>query len=133
MKNMLFMLIGLIVVGTLAGCAAQPAQQNPQLTPTGQGITPTGETKTFTMTAQDFAFTPSEIRVKQGDRVVITITSTDVKHGFAIPDYGISEELNPGEDVVVDFIADKIGTFTFRCNVPCGAGHREMTGTLIVE
>jgi heme/copper-type cytochrome/quinol oxidase subunit 2 len=32
----------------------------------------------------------------------------------------------------VTFVADKAGTFTWRCNIPCGAGHQHMTGKLVV-
>ena len=32
----------------------------------------------------------------------------------------------------VEFVADKAGTFSFRCSVPCGSGHQLMQGTLVV-
>ena len=89
--------------------------------------------KEFSMTAKDFAFDPDTITVNQGDTVVLHIKSIDVKHGFALPDFGVSQDLSPGEEVTVRFVADKKGTFPFFCNVFCGAGHREMTGTLIVN
>jgi cytochrome c oxidase subunit 2 len=87
----------------------------------------------FAITARRFEFSPSTITVNKGDKVKITITSTDVPHGFSIEEYGIDEKLNPNEPVVVEFIADKAGTFTYRCSVPCGAGHAAMSGTLIVR
>ena len=54
-------------------------------------------------------------------------------HGFKINEFNIDEKLNPGEEVTVTFVADKTGVFTFFCNVPCGEGHKEMKGTLIVN
>ena len=75
---------------------------------------------------------PNAIEVSQGDRVKITLTSADVAHGFAINEYGINERVVPGQPTVVEFTADKKGTFTFYCSVQCGSGHRNMRGTLVV-
>jgi cytochrome c oxidase subunit 2 len=57
----------------------------------------------------------------------------DVKHGFALNQFGISEDLQPGETVTIEFIADESGTYTFFCNVFCGSGHSGMKGTLVVK
>lgn len=89
--------------------------------------------KEFSLRAKEWEFIPAEIRVSQGDEVVLTITSEDVEHGFFLPEFKISETLTPGTPVTVKFTADKTGTFTFRCNVFCGTGHGGMTGTLVVE
>ncbi len=45
--------------------------------------------------------------------------------------YGIDEELPVGEDIAIEFVADKEGIFTFTCGIP---GHEEngMKGKLIV-
>lgn len=71
--------------------------------------------------------------MKLGDVVKLVITSIDVKHGIAIPDFNISQQLEPGTTTTVEFTANKAGTFGFFCNMFCGEGHWEMTGTLIVE
>jgi cytochrome c oxidase subunit II len=89
--------------------------------------------KEFTMTAKQFQFDPSVITVNQGDRVRIKITSLDVTHGFALPDFNINQTLEPGKEVMVDFIADKKGEYPFHCSVICGEGHKEMTGKLVVN
>ena len=89
--------------------------------------------KEFSMTAKNWMFEPSIITVKQGDRVRIKITSLDVKHGFALPDFNVNQDLEPGKEVTVDFIADKKGEFSFHCSVICGQGHREMIGKLVVQ
>ena len=93
----------------------------------------TGEVKEFSMTAKQFEFTPNSIEVNQGDKVKIKIKSVDVEHGIAIPEFGVSKTFTPGEEVTVEFIADKKGEYTFFCNVFCGQGHRQMRGTLIVR
>ncbi len=90
------------------------------------------EVKEFNMEAKQWEFIPSTITVKQGDKVILHITSTDVKHGFSLSEFGIKEELNPGETTTVEFIADKKGTFSFFCNVQCGAGHTGMKGNIVI-
>ncbi len=92
-----------------------------------------GARKEFVITAKQWSFSPSEIRVKKGDTVVLKLKSTDVMHGFSLPDFGINQPLKPGETVTVQFVANKVGTFKFICNVPCGVGHIGMTGTIVVE
>ncbi|MFQ6041958.1 MAG: fibronectin type III domain-containing protein [Candidatus Poribacteria bacterium] len=87
----------------------------------------------YSITARQWQFSPATIRVTEGDKVILTIRSVDVPHGFGLDAFGINKVLNPGKDVVVEFIAKKKGKYPFRCTVPCGAGHANMKGTLIVE
>lgn len=87
----------------------------------------------ISVTAKRWEFDPSTVRVTKGDRVKLSIESTDVTHGFSIPDFNVSATLKPNETTKVEFVADKAGTFTFSCNVFCGSGHPTMKGTLIVE
>ncbi len=91
------------------------------------------QVKEFNIIAKQWEFEPDTIRVKRGDRVRLIIESVDVAHGFGLPDFGIDEYLNPGDRVVVEFVADKKGVFPFRCTVYCGVGHSDMRGRLIVE
>lgn len=83
----------------------------------------------ITMQAKMMEFLPSEVKVNKGEKVKLIITSQDVTHRFIMPGYDINKELKQGEDVIVEFTADKEGTFTFYCDVP---GHEKMRGKLIV-
>ena len=86
------------------------------------------------MTAKQWEFEPSTVTVKVRVPVVLRITSVDVKHGFAINEFGVNvQNLEPGEAVDVEFTPDRTGTFTFYCAVFCGSGHANMKGTLVVE
>ncbi len=99
----------------------------------GSGSMPQAGVVEINMTAKDWAFDPGTITVHKGDTVKLHITSLDVTHGFALPDYGINEQIVPGQTTDITFVADKSGTFGFRCSVMCGQGHRQMTGTLVVQ
>lgn len=89
--------------------------------------------KTFAITAKQWDFVPNEVVVNKWDTVKLEITSTDVEHGINIPEYNISKTLSPWQKTVIEFVADKEGTFSFFCNVFCGTGHRDMKWTLIVK
>jgi len=140
-----FVAVLLIVVLVVSGCSKAPAQsasttattqanENSKVVETATGGTASsGTLRQFTMTASNWKFDPNTITVNEGDTVEITVTATDVSHGFRLAEFGIDEELSPGTPVVIRFVADKKGTFTFSCSVPCGSGHREMKGTLIVQ
>jgi cytochrome c oxidase subunit 2 len=94
---------------------------------------PAGDIKEFTMTAKQWEFTPSTITVNEGDRVRLSIESMDVTHGFTLAAFDIHETLEPSKNTVVEFTADRAGTYSFFCSVFCGAGHSQMRGTLIVQ
>jgi cytochrome c oxidase subunit 2 len=85
------------------------------------------------VTATNFAFQPAEIRVKQGEKIKLTLVNGDGTHGIGIPAFNVSIKPGQGGTASQVFIADQKGSFPFVCDVFCGEGHRDMTGTLIVE
>lgn len=93
-------------------------------------ITP--QARTFEIDAHQYAYSPSELFVNPGDTVTLRLISTDVVHGIYIDDYDISIEADPGQTQTLTFVADKPGSFRFRCNVTCGAMHPFMIGKLTV-
>jgi len=112
---LLFMMAGLVVA-----FAPLPA---PSATP---------QERTFEIDARQYAYSPSELRVNQGDTVTIHLVSTDVVHGLYVDGYNVSVEANPGQTATLTFTADKAGSFRFRCNVTCGAMHPFMIGKITV-
>ncbi len=89
--------------------------------------------KEFIITAKQWSFSPAVIKVKKGDTVVLKLKTVDVAHSYSVAEFGINAEIKPGETTVVEFVADKTGTFISSCQTYCGVGHVGMTGTLIVE
>lgn len=136
-KNHLTILSGAILTLVLVGAGCKSSvTTNDYKTATPQQTTPVVvnvELKEFTVTAKNWKFDPGTMTVNKGDKVRLTITSTDVAHSFMLKDYNLNVKLEPNKTQVVEFIADKAGSFTFKCAIPCGDGHREMNGTLIVK
>ena len=95
--------------------------------------TPAKARKEFIITAKQWSFSPTVIKVKKGDLVVLKLKTADVAHSYSITEFGINADIKPGETTTVEFTADKTGTFISACKIYCGVGHVGMTGTLMVE
>jgi cytochrome c oxidase subunit 2 len=108
------------------------------------------DVRVIEVAAKKYEYTPSPIRVKQGTKVQLRITSLDKTHGLKInlyPDgsdakgdpglvFSSNEDcfkLENGVPTVVDFVGRTPGTYSFHCCNRCGLGHGGMKGQLIVE
>ena len=90
-------------------------------------------TKEFTIIGKSFSFTPNTIAVQKGDRVKITFKDSDGLHNIVIDGYNVkTETLESGDSSVIEFVADKVGSFEYYCSVD---SHKQkgMTGTLTVK
>ena len=88
--------------------------------------------KEFTVSGQNFSFTPSSIKVQKGDKVKITFNNTSGFHDFKIDEYGMATKQTQSPTTeVLEFTADKVGSFEYYCSV---GSHRAngMKGTLQV-
>ena len=144
-KLKIYLLIVLITLSLiLMGCASKEikvadsqSKSNeidiPQEQPTTSTESQEESVVNINMVAKKWEFIPSEIKVKKGDKIKLTIYSEDVAHGIILPEFDVNLQFQPGETREVEFIADKVGIFTFSCNVFCGEGHGGMVGRLIVE
>ena len=82
--------------------------------------------------AKKFVFVPEELHVKRGETVTLQFTAPEVPMGFNLADFNLRTDIVPGKTASLQFTPDKSGTFTFLCDVFCGSGHEDMSGTLIV-
>lgn len=102
------------------------------------------------VTAKKYEFSPAEIRVKKGAKVRLKIHSVDEDHGMKLSPYpeGSKDKSRPGlvfdnpqgngkvekgKDQILDFVAERAGTYEFKCAVFCGIHHGRMKGKLIVK
>jgi len=130
-------LAGLIASSTVPTWSAQSAAS-------AEGV------QVIIVTAKKYEFAPSPIRVKQGAKARLNITALDHAHGFKInpvPEGGTTvgesglvfsspqdcTKIEKGQTATFEFVAQKAGTYHFRCCVVCGFHHHSMKGELIVE
>jgi heme/copper-type cytochrome/quinol oxidase subunit 2 len=91
------------------------------------------QTHSIVINARAFAFEPSILRVHRGDTVQLHLESLDATHGLFIDGYNVDIQAEPGKSADVTFVADRAGTFKFRCSVSCGTLHPFMIGELNVD
>jgi cytochrome c oxidase subunit II len=87
------------------------------------------------VSAERFAYTPSEIVVEKGTVIEFHLTSDDTDHGFRIVGTTVNAEIPKRRrgETVVTYTADTEGEFVIECSRPCGAGHTAMRARLIVK
>ena len=86
----------------------------------------------FHIDASAFQYSPESISVNPGDQVTIDLAATDVVHGLYIDGYDLNVTADPGQTATLSFVANRSGTFRFRCSVTCGALPPFMIGKLNV-
>jgi cytochrome c oxidase subunit 2 len=87
------------------------------------------------VSAERFAFTPSQIVVDAGEEIEMRVSSDDTAHGFRIAGTSVNVVIpkrGRGE-VSVSFRAPEPGRYVFECTRMCGAGHHFMRGELVVQ
>jgi heme/copper-type cytochrome/quinol oxidase subunit 2 len=84
------------------------------------------------ITARKFEFDPKKITLRKGVAVTLELTSLDRLHGFSCPELGIRADVSPGRTSTIKLLPTRAGTFGFHCDIFCGSGHEQMTGTIVV-
>lgn len=75
---------------------------------------------------------PPTLYVPQGERVRLTLESSDVVHGFWVPAFMMQMQNLPGVTNQFEFTANKLGSYPGRCNILCGRNHSQMIFTVKV-
>jgi cytochrome c oxidase subunit 2 len=83
--------------------------------------------------ARIFSFAPQTITVPAGSRITFYVTSSDVEHGFSIPETGVNAMVTPGWVSSVSHTFKQPGTYLLVCNEYCGGGHQFMAGKVEVK
>jgi cytochrome c oxidase subunit II len=65
--------------------------------------------------------------------VVLELTTLDRRHGFKSTLLGLRADIIPGQTARIRLVPKQAGTFAFHCDVFCGSGHEDMSGTIVVE
>ena len=79
------------------------------------------------ITAKRFSYSPNEITLKKGQPVTLVFHSTDVTHGFKLPELNINSEIHKGKDTEITITPMQTGQFVGKCAHYCGKGHGSMT------
>ena len=119
-------LLLLALAGVAAGCATPE---------------PAAAALTLRVTARQYAWTfeypgqvsSEELHVPAGREVVLTLTSRDVLHTLAVPEFGVKEDAVPGRTSRVSFVPRTPGAYEARCAEYCGPGHSRCGAKVVVH
>jgi cytochrome c oxidase subunit II len=92
-----------------------------------------GALRRIVITARQFNYTPDTLELTEGEEVLLELRTADREHGFSLLEFGLSAHILPGAPTLLRFKPERVGVFTWACNVECGSGHDLMTGTLVVK
>jgi cytochrome c oxidase subunit II len=137
MAVMLGVMMAIIVVTGIAGALHPPSNVeviDPQTlhlqgefveSNLGTAVEPDGSV-TVRIIAGQYDFVPSCIRVPAQTPVKFRLTSSDVVHGFLLPNTNVNTMVVPGfvSEVRTSFAAE--GEYLMPCNEFCGLGHHAM-------
>jgi cytochrome c oxidase subunit II len=115
LKNLVLILIALTSFALILSAPSARAQQ-----------------RTIEIHAHRFEFVPSEITVKKGETVTLSLISDDVTHSLFIEALGINATIAKGHPAQVQITPQQAGDFNGRCGRFCGSGHGKMTFVLHV-
>src|SRR3954462_12150900 len=108
-----------LLIGSAAGGAAR--------------LLPPANGREVSVAASKFEFTPETVKGKVGEPLTFVLTSLDRIHGFKMPEFGIRADIVPDRETRVTITPTKAGSFVFFCDIFCGDGHEDMSGTVMVE
>jgi nitrosocyanin len=138
-KNLLIglgVLLAVAVVGFffLSGKSYKAPQVVNQTVTTTTTPVDTAGARQINVSAAEFAYNPSTITVKKGEKVAIVFKNDgNFPHNLTIEDLGLATKtIGSGESDTLVFTADKVGSFTFSCTVD---SHKDkgLIGTLVVN
>lgn len=141
-RNVLIGIIIVLVIVAGISLLLSSGYNTPSTTPPGDTATPSvssgspsgQEIKEITVKGNEFAFEPSTMTLKKGEKVKVTfINEGAFPHNFTVTDLGVaSSTVSAGQSTSVEFTPDQTGTFKYVCTVPTHED-KGMKGTLTVQ
>jgi len=116
MKNLRFLLfLNILLCSFIPGCSRPKPTEH------------------INVVMKKYQIEPAVIKVKSGETVEFEVSTTDVQHGFDIPDLGVKQPVQPGKASVFTFKAPAKGEYQIVCGIICGPRHDDMKAKLVVE
>jgi cytochrome c oxidase subunit II len=78
-------------------------------------------------------WTPPQMHVPVDETVELQMHAVDVIHSFYVPAFLYQRDITPRKDQVIQFHADREGTYRGQCTQFCGLKHHEMEFEVVVQ
>ena len=121
-RNIIGIVLVIVVIGGALMFMGGESDDSQDVSSSSQSATP--ERKVSVRLVEDAGgrkWMPASITVKEGDKVILSVTNTDAEdpanptyHRLVIDEFNVdTEDITPDDTVVIEFVADKIGDFTY--------------------
>jgi len=80
-----------------------------------------------------YSIDPAVIHVKAGKTTELEVSTSDVQHGFDVPELSIKEPVREGQPTIVTLKSPPKGDYKVVCGIICGPHHDDMVARLVVE
>jgi len=144
MKKVVYVSIGILVaIIIFSGIALSDKKRSGDINRVNISPTPSvaqkagqvqSETKEIQVTASEYFFLPSTIKVDKGDTLTLTLRNAGkMSHNLVFEALGIATKtVQKGQSDTIEFTASEAGTFSFYCSI---GNHRDlgMEGSLEVK
>lgn len=90
-----------------------------------------GEELSVDVELRNYAFSPRNFEISQGETIEFTLDSIDILHSFTVEELDIDWHLNKNDELTEQFTFDQPGEYRLICVIP---GHEVlgMRGTIVV-
>ena len=90
-----------------------------------------GEELAVEVELRNYAFSPRNFELRQGDTIEFTLDSIDILHSFTVEELDIDWHLNKNDELTERYTFDRPGEYRLICIIP---GHEVlgMRGTIVV-
>lgn len=84
-------------------------------------------------TYPDTGIISGDLHIPSDRRVLLNMQAADVIHAFWLPEFRIKQDVMPGRQSQLSFVANREGTYPVICAELCGSYHGGMKTTMTVE
>lgn len=81
----------------------------------------------------DSGILAGELHVPMGADVQLNLTAKDVIHALWVPQFRLKQDVFPGQQTQLRFVATKVGTYPIICAELCGSYHGNMRTRVVVH
>ena len=86
----------------------------------------------WSFTYPELGVTTGVLYVKQGEKIELLMTASDVIHSFWVPEWRVKQDVVPGTEQKIVVTPTKAGKFPLICTELCGLGHSTMRASAVV-
>ena len=124
--------VPLLVVIYLAFLGAQSLAETRRIDPSAMVVKVVTGQWYWQFQYPDYGVITTELYLPVGKQVDLQMTSTDVIHGFFVPQFRLKQDIVPGRTVDLRITPSELGKYTVECSQLCGSNHAYMTAAVVV-